>query len=124
MPNFRGGFLNQGQALGAISQTVLLTADNTVVNPAALACQMINLESDNTTAANRTFTLTAGSGAGLLDGQLLYLVFTSGSSTAAQLADSGNVILSAAWEPTLGDTLTLIYNARVAVWVELCRADN
>lgn len=118
--NFRSGLVLQGAPLGLVSQTVLLTADNQVVNPSALQVSMINLESDNTTAANRTFTLVNGA----LDGQGLQLVFTSGSSTTAQLADSGNCVLSAAWEPTQYDALQLVWNARTTKWVEVARADN
>lgn len=118
MPNFRSGFLVRGEGLGTTSQTITLIADNQVINPAGQA--MINLESDNTTATNRTFTILGST----LEGQVLTFVFTSGSSTAADLQDTGNVLLTAAWQPTQGQSLTLIWNARLSKWVELARALN
>ncbi len=119
MPNFRGGLLSQGQPLGNVSQTMTLTADNQVINPSGY-WSMINLESDSTTASQRTFTILGST----LDGQALILMFTSGSSTTAELADSGNCLLSAAWTPTQGDVLTLVWNSRLAKWVETARVDN
>jgi hypothetical protein len=116
--NFRSAYLVQGQALGTVSTTITLTADGQVLQPADLA--QVNLESDDTTAANRTFTILDSS----LDGQVLNFIFTSGTSTTAQLADSGNCALSAAWEPTQYDSLTLMWNARTSKWVEIARVDN
>lgn len=120
MANFRDGNLVTGQPLGLTSITQTLTADNTVINPNSPLVSMINLESDNTTATNRTFTLINGQ----IDGQGLQLVFTSGSSTTADLQDTGNVVLSAAWQPTQYDSLSLVWSARVSKWVEVARADN
>jgi hypothetical protein len=120
-PNtFHDANLEPGMALGAIGPTVALTADNQFINVSYKRFQMVRLTSDNTTAANRTFTLSGGA----IDGHLLYLHFVSGSSTTCQLADSGNVALSAAWEPLQNDTLTLMWDATSAVWRELSRADN
>jgi len=118
-PNFRSAEYQPGQPLGALSQTALLVADNTAVYPNAKT-QFLRVGSNDTTAANRTFTL----GNGYIDGQLLYLAFVTGSSTTAQLADSGNLKLSAAWEPTIDDTLTLMWDDTDSVWREIARVDN
>lgn len=118
--SFRSANILQGAPQGRISQTVTLTADNQVIDPSALGVSMINLESDNTTATNRTFTLINGQ----TEGQNLFIVFTSGSSTTADLQDTGNVKLSAAWQPTQDDSLMLVWNTRRTAWVEVTRADN
>lgn len=96
--------------------TAVLSADDQAV--AVGDGTTVDLSSDNTTAANRTFTLSNP----VSSGQQVTLVFTSAGSTTAQLADSGNVRLSAAWEPLIADTLTL--KALGAVWYEVARADN
>jgi hypothetical protein len=95
----------------------MLSADNTVVNTSGVS--YLAISSDNTTAANRTFTLTSST----LEGQILYLVFEAGSSYTCQLADSGNVKLSAAWEPLQYDSLTLMWDKTAAAWIELARND-
>lgn len=116
MTNFRPGYLEQGSPLGMVNLDVMLIADNTAINVSN--CSLLRLYSDDTTAGNRTFTITDGPRMG----QMLVIAFMSGSSTAAQLADSGNVALSAAWEPTLDDTIVLCWQG--AKWVELARANN
>jgi len=98
------------------SKTVILIADNTAVSVAEE--RLLLLASDDTTAANRTFTLTASS----IVGHELTIIFTSGTSTTAQLADTGIQKLSAAWEPLQFDTLSLISDG--TNWIELGRADN
>lgn len=116
MTNFRPGYLAQGAPLGALPTYVMLTADNQVVNVQNVA--YLGLSSDNTTASNRTFTITDST----LQGQELTIVFESGSSTTCQLADSGNVALSAAWEPTQYDALTLMWDDFTSKWVEKSRS--
>lgn len=116
MPNFRPGYLSQGAPLGALPTYVMLSADNQVVNTQNVA--YLGLSSDNTTASNRTFTLTDST----LQGQELTIVFESGSSTTAQLADSGNVALSSAWEPSQYDSLTLMWDDFTSKWVEKARS--
>lgn len=96
---------------------VSLTADNQVVTVGLL--KMIRLSSNDATPANRTFTLTAGSYVGQM------LVLTWDDTNAGQLADNTatpTVRLSAAWEPTEDDTLTLIWDGDE--WMELCRSAN
>ena len=117
--NFRSEYLIQGQALGKNQVQVSLTADNQVINPYNIdnGYSMINIASDNTTAANRTFTLLAGQ----IDGHDLLLVFTSGSSTTAQLVNSGNVVLAGNWEPIQNDVLRLVWNAYAGKWLEVSR---
>lgn len=117
--NFRSEYLVQGQALGKTTSDVSLTADAQVVNPYSLdsGYSMINLSSDNTTAANRTFSLLGGQ----INGHELTLVFTSGSSTTAELLNTGNVVLAGAWTPVQNDSLTLCWNSYLAKWVETSR---
>jgi len=118
-PNFRNANIQPGQPLGALSQTVTLLADNTPVLLNSMT-QMLRLGSDNATAANRTFTLTNG----YIDGQLLFLHFVTGGSTSAELADTGNVKLSAAWTPVIDGTLTLQWDDLDSVWRETARSAN
>jgi len=116
MTNFRPGYLEQGAPLGALPTYVMLTADNQVVNTQNVA--YLGLSSDNTTAANRTFTLTDST----LQGQMLTIVFESGSSTSAQLADSGNCALNGAWEPTQYHSLMLCWDDFAGKWIEVGRS--
>lgn len=97
-----------------LSKLVYLTADGTAVNPENFT--MLLVSSDNTTAANRTFTLNAST-VGV--GHELMLLFTSGSSTTAELANSGIQKLSAAWTPTQYDSLHLVFDG--TNWVEVAR---
>lgn len=117
MGNFHDGYLVQGEPLGMVEQDFLLTADNTaiILNPKTA---LLRLQSNDTTAANRTFTLTPG----YKMGQQLMLVFVSAGGTSAQLQDAGNVALSADWEPTQYDTLNLVWIGDI--WVEIARSDN
>jgi len=117
MSTFRDGYLDQGQPLGMLPQDVLLIADDTpvILNPKTA---LLRLRSNDTTAANRTFTLQPG----YVVGQELVIVFTSGAATAAQLLNAGTVALSAAWAPTLNDTLRLVWTG--SIWVETARSDN
>lgn len=115
-PNFRSGYLQQGQPLGQTSRTQLLSADNQNVLLGDVS--RIDLVSDSTTATARTFTLEGAT----LDGYVLELCFISGSSTTCELADSGNVRLTAAWTPSQWDTLVLQWSQAAGAWLELSRA--
>lgn len=120
MSNFRSGDLVRGAPLGMNVRTVNLTADNqavTVVTPNELY-SWLQVSSDDTTAANRTFTLAASA----LVGHTLLLSFVSGGATTAQLADTGAVKLSAAWEPVQYQTLTLVSDG--TNWLETSRSAN
>lgn len=114
--NFRPGYLEQGSPLGTLRTNVMLTADNQVVNTDNVS--YLALSSDNTTASARTFVLTNST----LEGQVLMIVFESGSSTSCQLADSGNCALSVAWEPTQYDSLMLMWDKIAAKWIEVGRS--
>lgn len=114
--NFRSGYLNQGDPLGMTTLEVNLIADNANIDVSLYS--MVKITSDNTTATNRTFTITNG----VVVGQMVVLTLVSGSSTTCDLQDTGNVALSAAWQPLQDDTLTLVWQG--AKWVEICRADN
>jgi hypothetical protein len=100
-----------------LPQDVLLIADNTpiILNPQT---SLLRLQSDNTTATNRTFTLQPG----YVVGQELVIVFTSAAATTAELQDSGTVALSAAWTPILNGTLRLVWTG--SIWVETARSVN
>lgn len=114
--NLRSGYKTQGSPLFETALEVSLVADNTNINTRGVTTLYIS--SDNTTATNRTFTITDGDAAG----HQLRLIFVSGGSTTADLQDTGNVRLSAAWQPTQNDTLVLYYVG--TAWVELARSDN
>lgn len=116
-PNFHDGTLQQGQAFQAVAKTVLLIADNQSFTPDI--CTLIYVGSDDTTASNRTFTM-AGSLVGV--GHQVTLEFNTGSSTTAELADSGSFKLVAAWNPVQYDTLTLVWDG--TYWVELSRGTS
>lgn len=113
MGNFRPGYLQTGAPLGMVRKQVTLVADDTGVDVSGVS--MLYISSDNTTAANRTFTITSST----LVGHELTLVFESGASTTCQLADSGNVKLSAVWTPTQYDALKVFWDG--AYWVEISR---
>lgn len=118
--NFRSGDLVQGQPLGATNISVSLSADNQFVSPYGFrdtpAASEIFLQSDDTTATNRTFTLDNGQ----IVGQDLCLVFESGSSYTCELANSGNVKLTAAWTPVQYQSLNLKWDG--TYWIEIGRA--
>lgn len=104
---------------GSISTTpaavVNLTADGQAVTVGDTS--FLRLSSNDGTPANRTFTLSNG----LLDGHVLRIHLVA---QAAELADSGNVALSAAWQPDANDTLSLQWDATNTVWRELGRSAN
>lgn len=116
MGNFRDGNLERGGVLGKVRREVMLTADDTNVNVVGIT--YLALSSDNTTAANRTFTLTPGD----ILGHELVIVFQSAGATTAQLADSALNKLSAAWEPLQYDSLALMWDG--TYWIETARVDN
>ncbi len=103
-------------ALPLKSKTVTLTADNTAVTMADE--RLLLLGSDDTTATNRTFTLTASS----IVGHQLLIIFTTGSSTTAELADTGIQKLSAAWTPVQYGALSLVSDG--TNWIETGRSAN
>ncbi len=113
MANYHDGYLEQGQPIGLAAYDVLLTADNQAVDVSA--CRLLRLSSDNTTSTNRTFTLS-GPANGYAN---LVIVFMSGSSTAAELASSGNVKLNSTWSPTQYESLSLQWDG--TYWVETGR---
>ena len=116
-PNFRDGNLQQGQGMAALSKLVFLTADNTGVSIGVETLVLIG--SDNTTATNRTFTVTPSKvGAG----HQLRLIFNTAGSTKAQLVDTGAMKLNGDWLPgAVGDSLTLCADAS-GNWVEVSRS--
>jgi hypothetical protein len=115
--NFRSGYLYQGTPLGATPKQVTLTADDTVIDVMSTPIAMLLIGSDNTTAANRTFTITSST----ILGHQLDIIFISGASTAAQLVDTGNVQLNGNWEPTQYQSISLQWNGDY--WVEIGRSN-
>lgn len=105
------GTLMQAQA----STTTALTADNQAVTPGAN--RILQLTSDNATATNRTFTLSA---TGAITGMTYILI--GPASNQCELADTGIQKLSATWTPGPTDTLTLLFDG--TNFIELARADN
>lgn len=110
-----GAFLTN--AAGFVKSSVSLTADNQVVTVGTSS--YIELTSNISTAGTRTFTLSNG----VYTGQLLFMQLTGSTTTVvADLADAGNLRLSAAWSGTGDDTITLIWTG--AHWAEICRSAN
>ncbi len=119
MTNFRPGYLVQGQPLGMNYNQVLLTADNTNIDPTLPApVSMLQIGSDNTTSTTRTFTLSASP----LVGHRLLLYFYTGASTTCELADSGTAKLTTTWSPLQYDVLELVSDG--TYWNELCRGNS
>jgi hypothetical protein len=105
-------------ATSQASTAVALTADNQVVTPGVAA--RIQLSSDNTTATNRTFTLSA---TGAVTGQIYVLIApVATGSFLCEMADTGIQVLSAAWSPNASDTLTLMFDG--TNFMELARSAN
>lgn len=110
-----GSFLTN--AIGFSKSSVSLTADNQVVTVGTSS--YIELTSNSTTAGTRTITLSNGT----YSGQLLVLQLTGSTTTVvADMADAGNLRLSAAWSGTGDDTITLLWTG--AHWAEICRSAN
>lgn len=103
-----------------ISANVSLTADNQAVTVGVN--KFINLASDDATAANRTFVLSRGSYVGHT------LILYMNGSNQCQLADGsavtggGTVRLSANWDATEDDTLSLFWDGDE--WIETARSSN
>lgn len=118
--SFRSGNLQPGFGLGENPQNVSLAADNTSIFVTRNQ-PWLRLVSNDTTAANRTFTLTSGP----VDGYVLTLTLVpNGAVTTgrAQLLSTGNVNLSGGtWEPAVNDYLTLQWDALSATWREVAR---
>jgi hypothetical protein len=97
------------------SATTALTADNQAVTPGSSFT--LQLTSDNATAANRTFTLSA---TGAITGARYTII--APASNACELADTGIQKLSTAWSPGAYDTLTLLFDG--TNFLEVGRSDN
>lgn len=108
------------QALAFGVSTVSLTADNQSVS--ATNISYISISSNDGTAGNRTFVLSAGT----ITGQTLKLEWTG--TNAGELVDDfsatggGNGRLSATWTPTQYDSITLHWNG--TDWIEDGRSTN
>jgi hypothetical protein len=101
--------------LAQASTTTALTADNQAVTPGQDT--VIQLSSDNATASNRTFTLSA---TGAIAGQIYVII--GPATNACEIADTSIQKLSAAWTPGDTDTLTLLFDG--TNFLELGRVDN
>lgn len=100
-------------ALSINSTTVNLTADNQLITVGDFS--NIKLNSNNTTSANRTFTLSNG----LVDGQLLVIYTVAG---AAQLVDTGNVNIAGNFNLGVEDVLQLVWIGNK--WLQISRSNN
>jgi len=109
-----GTIQNDGRVVDIPANTVNLTADDQVVT---ITRSVHAINSDNATAANRTFTISNGQ----VNGQRLTLLFTD-PTDAAELIDTGNAALSADWVPNLNDSLSLVWFG--SVWIETSRSSN
>lgn len=101
--------------LAQTSTTAALTADNQAVTPGHNT--RIQLTSDNATATNRTFTLSA---TGAIAGQIYVLI--GPDTNQCEIAATGIQKLSATWSPTTSDTLTLLFDG--TNFLELARSNN
>lgn len=102
-------------SLAQNSTTTALTADDQAVTPGSNT--VLQLTSDNATAANRTFTLSAS---GAITGQVYVII--GPATNQCEIADTGIQVLSAAWSPTTGDTLTLLFDG--TNFNEIARSNN
>ncbi|MEC3874786.1 hypothetical protein [Chryseobacterium salviniae] len=103
--------VNGGVSITSI--TVNLTADNQLITVGDAS--HIKLNSNNTTAANRTFTISNG----LADGQIVTIYTIAG---AAQLADTGNVNIAGTFNIGLEDVIQLIWTG--SKWLQISRSNN
>lgn len=101
--------------LAQASTTTALTADDQAVTPGSNT--VLQLTSDNATATNRTFTLSA---TGAITGQIYVLI--GPATNQCEIADTGIQVLSATWSPTTGDTLTLLFDG--TNFTEIARSNN
>ena len=113
--NYRGGNLLQGSPMPRVDFAKILTADDQVLNPNKGT--LCDLQSDNTTATNRTFTILDGK----FKGQGIILNFVAGSSYTCDLQSAGNVSLSEAWQPLQYECIELMWNG-TDLWVEVNRS--
>lgn len=99
-------------------QSTNLTADDQSISVAGKSYVLI--DSDNATASNRTFAISAGDEAG----HRVVLQFAPSGAYACELRDDtaitgGAIRLTADWEPADYGTLSLIYDG--ADWIEMGR---
>ena len=113
--NYRGGNLLQGSPMPRVDFAKILTADDQVLNPNKGT--LCDLQSDNTTATNRTFTILDGK----FKGQGIILNFVAASSFTCDLQSAGNVSLSEAWQPLQYECIELMWNG-TDLWVEVNRS--
>ena len=115
MANFRDGYLERKAEQGKLVSTTQLLADNQSIVLSA-GQGVLYLTSDNTTATNRTFTISNGDN----EGQRLTIILTSATANACELANTGNVKLSAGWTPaTQYSNISLIFDG--TNWIETSR---
>jgi hypothetical protein len=107
------GNVTSGGHLRGLKATEALTTSAAIVTAGRTLIDITN------TSGTNTPTLVAPSS---VDGQILILRCAALTAGTITLADSGNVVLSAAWVPDAGDTLTLI--ASGVVWYEIARSAN
>lgn len=110
-----------GFAIRTVGAADVLTSDNQTVTVGDRS--YIHLSSNDTVAANRTFILSAG----ITVGHVVVIEYTGTGTSTGELVDdsagvSGSHRLSATWNPTQYDTLTLGWNG--TDWIERSRSTN
>lgn len=100
-------------AISTNSNTVNLTSDNQLITIGDTSA--IKIVSNNTTAANRTFTISNG----LADGHVITIYVVIG---AAQLNDSGNVNIAGVFNFGVDDSIQLMWIG--TKWIQIARSNN
>ena len=114
--NYRGGYLQFGAVGPRVKQTTLLSADDQAISVNKIS--YLDLQSDSTTATDRTFTINDGA----FRGQDLLINFSSGSSYTCDLQSGGNMQLVEAWQPLQYECLHLMWDG--SQWCEVSRSET
>ena len=99
------------------ASTVISPTNGGIITPTAT---LQPLSSAGTVTPTLAITNTASA---LYTNNTLLILYNT-SATTINLADSGNVNLSAAWAAAQYDTLTLRFDSTARQWIELARSDN
>lgn len=105
-----------GGAVGIMSATVAITADNQLVNPGNFS--YLSLQSNNATATNRTITI----GDGLVTGQVLYIECSAGALEVQDNDVVSNANLGLNRSLGINDVLQLLWNG--ISWIEIRYSNN
>lgn len=106
-----------GSGFAIAAQGVMLLVDDFAIG---VISGKVEIESDNGTAANRTFHLDNGYNGTSMAGLEVQLQW-KGSNAGELLAADSNVAISADWRPVQGDILSVIWDNNVVKWREQWR---